>query len=164
LEQHSLPSAYPYDLCGSNDHNLWLRLDGGTGEIVAKLINRSRATQLTLLCHASTSAVRTSAFPADEPIAPQKQQELAVVQRRLQHADRSSPEAYEPAAVADWMHDPAAAPIGAPPQSFWRIDIVPLSMTRLSGANGRWSLSSAGCIAFNVTEGENDLRDTSTQP
>jgi broad specificity phosphatase PhoE len=37
--------------------------------------------------------------------------------------------------------------IGAPPQSFWRIDIAPLSMTRLSGGDGRWNLSSSGCAA-----------------
>jgi broad specificity phosphatase PhoE len=37
--------------------------------------------------------------------------------------------------------------IGAPPQSFWRIDIAPLSITRLSGSNGRWNLSAAGCTA-----------------
>jgi broad specificity phosphatase PhoE len=30
--------------------------------------------------------------------------------------------------------------IEAAPKSFWRIDITPLSMTRLSGANGRWNL------------------------
>jgi broad specificity phosphatase PhoE len=35
--------------------------------------------------------------------------------------------------------------IEAAPQSFWRIDIAPLSMTRLSGAKGRWNLVSAGC-------------------
>jgi broad specificity phosphatase PhoE len=29
--------------------------------------------------------------------------------------------------------------IAAPPQSFWRIDIAPLSMTRLSGSSGRWN-------------------------
>ena len=34
--------------------------------------------------------------------------------------------------------------IGAPPQSFWRIDIAPLSITRLSGDDGRWNLSSSG--------------------
>ncbi len=35
--------------------------------------------------------------------------------------------------------------IGATPQSFWRIDIAPLSCTRLSGAEGRWNLVSASC-------------------
>lgn len=35
--------------------------------------------------------------------------------------------------------------IEAAPQSFWRIDIAPLSVTRLSGANGRWNLTAAGC-------------------
>jgi broad specificity phosphatase PhoE len=34
--------------------------------------------------------------------------------------------------------------IEATPESFWRIDIAPLSVTRLSGANGRWNLTSAG--------------------
>jgi broad specificity phosphatase PhoE len=35
--------------------------------------------------------------------------------------------------------------IEATPQSFWRIDIAPLSCTRLSGNNGRWNLVAAGC-------------------
>jgi broad specificity phosphatase PhoE len=35
--------------------------------------------------------------------------------------------------------------IDAPPQSFWRIDIAPLSITRLSGDGSRWNLTSAGC-------------------
>jgi broad specificity phosphatase PhoE len=35
--------------------------------------------------------------------------------------------------------------IGAPPASFWRIDLAPLSVTRLSGAAGRWNVSSSGC-------------------
>jgi broad specificity phosphatase PhoE len=34
--------------------------------------------------------------------------------------------------------------IGAPPHSFWRIDIAPLSLVRLSGAHGRWTLGSIG--------------------
>jgi broad specificity phosphatase PhoE len=37
--------------------------------------------------------------------------------------------------------------IAAPPQSFWRIDVAPLSITRLSGDNGRWNLSAAGWTA-----------------
>jgi len=35
--------------------------------------------------------------------------------------------------------------IGAPPQAFWRIDIAPLSVTRLSSDGRRWNLSFAGC-------------------
>lgn len=35
--------------------------------------------------------------------------------------------------------------IGAPPTSFWRIDVAPLSLTRLSGKDGRWNLTSASC-------------------
>jgi broad specificity phosphatase PhoE len=41
--------------------------------------------------------------------------------------------------------------IGAPPQSFWRIDIAPLSITRLSGDNNRWNLTSSGCAVPDVT-------------
>jgi len=40
--------------------------------------------------------------------------------------------------------------IEATPQSFWRIDIAPLSMTRLSGTNGRWNLVSAGSTSANA--------------
>jgi broad specificity phosphatase PhoE len=95
----------------------------------------------------------------------------------------------EPAAIAQWLRDPDAAPHGgesivsliarvaqwldrllatperivaithaaivraaivhaleAPPLSFWRIDVAPLSLTRLSGANGRWTLASLGRV------------------
>jgi broad specificity phosphatase PhoE len=37
--------------------------------------------------------------------------------------------------------------IEAPPRSFWRIDIAPLSITRLSSTNGPWKLRSVGCTA-----------------
>jgi broad specificity phosphatase PhoE len=37
--------------------------------------------------------------------------------------------------------------IEAAPQSFWRIDIAPLSVTRLSSQGRRWNLSAAGCMA-----------------
>jgi broad specificity phosphatase PhoE len=50
-------------------------------------------TRLRLVCHASTSAVRTATFPADEQLDPQGREKLAIVQHRLRHADRcwSSP-------------------------------------------------------------------------
>ena len=35
--------------------------------------------------------------------------------------------------------------VEAAPQSFWRIDIVPLLKTRFSDTVGRWNLSSVGC-------------------
>jgi broad specificity phosphatase PhoE len=38
--------------------------------------------------------------------------------------------------------------IQAAPESFWRIDIAPLSITRLSSMNGRWNLTCAGCAAL----------------
>ncbi|GAA3041478.1 hypothetical protein GCM10020229_60790 [Kitasatospora albolonga] len=91
----------------------------------------------------------------------------------------------EPAALAQWLADPEAAPhggepltalcarvadwldalagthpdgrvlavaepelvraaalhtLGAPPASFWRIDVAPLTATELSGRTGRWNL------------------------
>ena len=200
-------------------------------ESEARLIGRSSTARLQLLCHASTSAVRTSAFPADEPIDSQKRQVLSVTQRHFVRSDRclTSPalrarqtaeallldatvepalrdcdygrwsglsfdhvQTKEPAALADWLCDPAAAPhggeailsliervgawldaqsgipgktiaithasviraavvhaIGAPPQSFWRIDIAPLSITSLSGTRGHWNLVSANCTPSN---------------
>jgi broad specificity phosphatase PhoE len=180
-----------------------------------------------LICHASTDAVRRSAFPAEEPLDAIGTRDAAALAKLLPQADLtwSSPElrtrqtaqalglsaavhpelrdcdygawrgrtfddvqAEEPEAVAAWLRDPAAAPhggepmlallqrvadwlngeqshhrqsiivthaaiiraaivhaIGAPPQSFWRIDIAPLSVTRLSGTDGRWNLVSVGC-------------------
>jgi broad specificity phosphatase PhoE len=35
--------------------------------------------------------------------------------------------------------------IEATPQSFWRIDVAPLSCTLLSGSESRWNLVSSGC-------------------
>jgi broad specificity phosphatase PhoE len=95
-------------------------------------------------------------------------------------------ETEDPAAVAEWLTDPAAAPHGgesldalvgraaefltaqsatpgqvlavthpafiraaivhvlaAPALSFWRIDVAPLSVTRLSGVQGRWNLTAS---------------------
>jgi len=37
--------------------------------------------------------------------------------------------------------------IAAPAQSFWRIDLAPLSITCLSGIGSRWNLASSGCAA-----------------
>jgi broad specificity phosphatase PhoE len=183
--------------------------------------------RLILICHASTDAVRKSAFPADEPLDDIGRKDAAALAGRLPNADQcwSSPElrarqtaealklsadpqpllrdcdygdwsgrafaevnARDPAAVARWLSEPAATPHGgesilglmqrvagwlagerahrrqsivvthatiiraaivhaieAVPQSFWRIDIAPLSITRLSGSNRRWNLVSSGC-------------------
>jgi broad specificity phosphatase PhoE len=181
-------------------------------------------TRLKLLCHASTSAVRTSTFPADEPLDDQGRQKLAAFPNPLRHSDRcfTSPalrarqtaealgltatiepdlrdcdygqwtgrtleevQTQDPRAMAEWIGDPAATPHGgesitaliarvsnwldtlsvapgsvvavahasvmraaivcalkAPPRSFWHIDIAPLSLVRLSGHGGRWTLAS----------------------
>jgi broad specificity phosphatase PhoE len=45
-------------------------------------------TRLKLLCHASTAAVRTSAFPADEPLDVQGRQKLTAFPRHSLHGDR----------------------------------------------------------------------------
>jgi len=36
----------------------------------------------------------------------------------------------------------------APPQSFWWIDVAPLSVTRFTSKDGRWNLACAGCTAL----------------
>jgi broad specificity phosphatase PhoE len=189
--------------------------------------------RLILICHASTAAVRSSSFPADEPLDEHGKVSAATLAGSLPSADRwfTSPElrtrqtaealglnadveptlrdcdyaswsgrsfkdvyAREPEAVAAWLSDPAAAPhgcesvvsltqrvadwlvgekahhrrsivvthsaiiraavvqaLGAPAQSFWRIDIAPLSITRLSGDDNRWNLTSFGCTEPNAT-------------
>ena len=185
-------------------------------------------TRLKLLCHASTSAVRTSTFPADEPLDEQGRQKLAAFlnsfPNSLRHGDRcfTSPalrarqtaealgltttidlvlrdcdygrwtgrtfeevQTQEPQAMAEWIGNPDATPHGgesvtaliarvsnwldtqsatpgavvavthasvmraaivcalkAEPRSFWHIDIAPLSLVRLSGHGGRWTLGS----------------------
>jgi broad specificity phosphatase PhoE len=40
----------------------------------------------------------------------------------------------------------------APPQSFWRVDIGPLSVTRLSSSGGAWKISSSGCALWDARE------------
>ena len=184
--------------------------------------------RLTLICHGSTDAVRTAAFPTDEPLDHHGKIGATGFVGRLPSVDCcwTSPElrtrqtadalelnaniepmlrecdygrwagkrfseivADEPDAANSWLSDPTAAPHGgesildlmgrvatwlgdetvhdqrsiaithstiiratiihvidAPPQSFWRIDIGPLSVTRLSYLRGRWNLSAAGCI------------------
>jgi broad specificity phosphatase PhoE len=186
--------------------------------------------RLILIAHASTDAVRKSAFPADEPLDTLGEADAAAMAGHLPHADAygASPElrtrqtaealrlnaatqpllrdcdygkwrgrtfddvgASEPDAVAAWLRDPTATPHGgesiasfmqrvaewlnqqngqnrrsivvthasviraaivhaieANPQSFWRIDIAPLSVTRLSGMQDRWNLVSLGCRAL----------------
>jgi broad specificity phosphatase PhoE len=188
--------------------------------------------RLTLICHASTQAMRKAAFPADETLDGRDRTDAAELAKRLPSADRflTSPElrtrqtaellrldavslstlrdcdygawkgrafeevlAREPKAVEAWLRDPAAAPHGgesllslmqriaqwlegekmmdrrsilvthpsivraaivhaidAPPMSFWRVDVAPLSVTRLSGKDGRWNLVSAGCTAVKL--------------
>jgi broad specificity phosphatase PhoE len=85
----------------------------------------------------------------DPEVAPPGGESMASVMRR----------------VADWLDDEIAVSgqsiivthptiiraaiihaIQAPRTSFWRIDIAPVSITRLSGNQGRWNLTCAGCL------------------
>jgi len=185
--------------------------------------------RLTLICHASTDAVRGFSFPADEPIDERGRKRAMALAVELPRTAQNwfSPElrtqqtaealgldavslpvlrdcdygawtghnfddvlAREADAVSNWLRDPAATPPGgesmlslmqrvagwldgensrsglsivvthatiiraaivhaikAGPESFWRIDVAPLSVTRLSGKDGRWNLTCAGCAA-----------------
>ncbi len=185
-------------------------------------------TRLRLLCHASTDAVRSSFFPADEPLDEHARTTLARCPHGLAHADRylTSPAlrarqtadalgltatvdpllrdcdygrwagrslddvlAGEPVAFSEWRRDAASAPHGgeslcrliaragawldgvaeapgqvvavthaafiravivhaidALPRSFWRIDVAPLSLTKLSSGKGHWTVASIGVM------------------
>ncbi|MEW1718394.1 histidine phosphatase family protein [Streptomyces sp. NPDC093109] len=43
-------------------------------------------------------------------------------------------------AEPDFIRAATVHALGAPPQTFWRLDVRPLSVTELSGRNGRWNL------------------------
>ena len=69
---------------------------------------------------------------------------LALIERAAAWLDRESGTPGRVLAIthASIIRAAIVHAIGAPPQSVWRIDIAPLSLTRLSGANGRWTLAS----------------------
>ncbi len=181
--------------------------------------------RLFLICHASTSALRTAAFPLDESLdsfglakaaaatamscrrclsGPERRTRqtaealglTASIDPGLRDCDYGrwrgitldALQGTEPLALRQWLDDPAAAPhggesrlallgrvdvwldrllgeqkqagsapivavshpaviraavvraLGAPPASFWRIDVAPLSRTELFGSDGRWTL------------------------
>jgi broad specificity phosphatase PhoE len=55
----------------------------------------NRSTRLTLICHGTTAATRTAAFPADEGLLPPDPEVFARIKHWLPHADHiiSAPEA-----------------------------------------------------------------------
>jgi broad specificity phosphatase PhoE len=212
----------------SDSHRQRRRLSGGRSTTTRR---EAMAIRLKLLCQASTRAVRSAAFPADEPLDVHGRRKLAAFPLRLGGADRwaTSPalcaretaealkidaivepllrdcdygrwtgrsfeavQAEEPEAVTEWLRNPAAAPHGgesllaltervggwleaqkaidgativvthasviraaivhaieAEPRSFWRIDVAPLSLARLNGGDGRWTLASVGPVRAN---------------
>jgi broad specificity phosphatase PhoE len=185
-------------------------------------------TRLTLISHASTSAQRLSAFPADEPIeesalskivasnwhCPRAERILTAPELRTQQTaealnltatstnelrdiaygtwqGRTLNDLYteDPTSIAQWLSDPNSTPhngesiahlitrvmnwlatlptetpdrhshtiiithpaviraailhtLNAPPQSFWRIDIAPLTLTDLRHNGRTWTLRS----------------------
>jgi len=187
---------------------------------------RRRTTRLWLVCHAATSALRSPAFPLDEPPEPTALRELRAAHPQLRNADRCwtglalravqtaealglSPivepllrecdygewagrslddvHSRDPQGIAAWLSDPEAAPHGgepiaellwrvatwlnaqrhvpgkilaithasviraamvhalrAPADSFWRIDVAPLSVMKLSCAGEHWTLACLG--------------------
>ena len=190
------------------------------------MVVRRKTTRLWLVCHAPTSALRSTAFPADETLEPGALERLRALAPQLRNADYcwSSPalravetaqalgmratidpmlrdcdygdwggqnfdevHARNPEAVGTWLSDPLSAPhggesiieligrvatwldiqrdvpgktlafthasiiraavihvLGAPANSFWRVDIAPLSLTKLSRAGECWTLASIG--------------------
>lgn len=182
--------------------------------------------RITFISHASTAAVRRSAFPLDEPIEPREVEKLRSIgwipprvrqvyagpeQRTRQTANTlgfdpilsaelkdlnycswrgkslDEVQSTDPDGIRRWLTDIDAAPHGgesianflarikrwlavqhgsghtlvvthpaviraavvlalqAPAQSFWRIDIPPVSITDLRWNGGFWNLRSSGC-------------------
>ena len=69
---------------------------------------------------------------------------LALIERAAAWLDRESERPGRILAVthAAFIRAAIVHAIDAPPHSFWRIDIAPLSLIRLSGARRRWTLAS----------------------
>lgn len=90
-----------------------------------------------------------AAWLADPTAAPHGGESLKALHIRLGHwldalgAD-ARPHSARVLAVAepDVVRALTVHAIGAPPQVFWRIDVQPLTVTELSGRNGRWNLRS----------------------
>lgn len=177
--------------------------------------------RLRLIRHATTDAVRGTAFPVDEPLDERGHAAASALAGRAGHGEalcspalraRATAEALaldatpvaalaecdfgawtgrlldeiqetDPAAIATWMTDPSSSPhggesltmfaarigtwldeqatrdglavvvthggvvraalvhaLGAPLDTFWRIDISPLRLTELHGRDGRWTI------------------------
>ena len=71
---------------------------------------------------------------------------LSLIERAAGWLDRQQPARGVTVAVthAGFIRAAIVAAIEGAPQSFWRIDIAPLTLARLSGTAGRWNLVSLG--------------------
>lgn len=90
-----------------------------------------------------------SAWLHDPAAAPHGGESLESLMQRVAHwldAEKAADRTAILIAHASIIRAAIVHALQAPPQSFWRIDIAPLSVTRLSGAHGRWNLASAGCV------------------
>ncbi|MFD9871193.1 histidine phosphatase family protein [Streptomyces niveus] len=91
---------------------------------------------------AATEPRSVAAWLADPAAAPHGGESLEALHTRVGHWLDSLPADARVLAVAepDVVRALTVHAIGAPAEVFWRIDVLPLTATELSGRNGRWNL------------------------
>ncbi|QHY97425.1 bifunctional RNase H/acid phosphatase [Streptomyces sp. S4.7] len=91
---------------------------------------------------AATEPQAVAAWLADPAAAPHGGESLEALHGRVGHWLDALPADARVLAVAepDVVRALTVHAIGAPAGVFWRIDVLPLTATELSGRNGRWNL------------------------
>ncbi|MFC9608099.1 histidine phosphatase family protein [Streptomyces niveus] len=91
---------------------------------------------------AATEPQAVAAWLADPAAAPHGGESLEALHTRVGHWLDALPADARVLAVAepDVVRALTVHAIGAPAGVFWRIDVLPLTATELSGRNGRWNL------------------------
>ncbi|MFB8354446.1 histidine phosphatase family protein [Streptomyces niveus] len=91
---------------------------------------------------AATEPQSVAAWLADPGAAPHGGESLDALHTRVGHWLDALPADARVLAVAepDVVRALTVHAIGAPAEVFWRIDVLPLTATELSGRNGRWNL------------------------
>ncbi|MEU0698507.1 histidine phosphatase family protein [Streptomyces niveus] len=91
---------------------------------------------------AATEPQAVAAWLADPAAAPHGGESLEALHTRVGHWLDALPADARVLAVAepDVVRALTVHAIGAPTGVFWRIDVLPLTATELSGRNGRWNL------------------------
>ncbi|MFI6695297.1 histidine phosphatase family protein [Streptomyces sp. NPDC050433] len=106
-------------------------------------MGRWRGLRLDEVSAAEPRAV--AAWLADPAAAPHGGESLNALHSRVGHwLDGLASDSGRVLAVAepDVVRALTVHAIGAPTRTFWRIDVQPLTVTELSGRNGRWNLRS----------------------